>query len=125
MRATVSFCLALLLTVTPLSQVLGQARQEGPSPSDSSAVTAPATPGAHSLVVLEPDWAAWVPTLEASNPTDRLLAPGVAGLWDPTDSRPFLLPRRTSTPAKVVIIVGVFLVVSFLVLLAVCSNACG
>ncbi len=125
MRATVSFFLALLLTVTPLSQVLGQARQQGPSPSDSSAATAPATTDAHSLVVLEPDWAPWVPTLEASNPTDRLLAPGVAGLWDTTDSRPVLLPRRISTPAKVVIIVGVFLVVSGLVLLAVCSNACG
>ena len=125
MRATVSFFLALLLTVTPLSQVLGQARQQGPSPSDSSAATAPPTTDARSLVVLEPAWASWVPTLEGSNPTDRLLAPGVAGPWDATASRPVLLPREISTPAKVVIIVGVFLVVSFLVLLAVCSNACG
>ena len=125
MRASISFCLALLLAVTPILQVHGQARQQGPSPPDSSAAIAPPTADARSLVFLEPAWAPWVPTLEASNPADRLLAPGVAGPWDATDSRPVLLPREISTPAKVGIIVGVFLVVSFLVLLAVCSNACG
>jgi len=111
MRASVSFFLALLLAVTPISQVLGQARQEGPSPSDSSAVTAPATPGAHSLVVLEPDWAAWVPTLEASNPTDWLLAPGVVGLWDTTDSLPVLKPTPISTGATIAIVAGVVIVI--------------
>ncbi len=124
MRASVSFFLTLLFAATPILQVHGQARQQGPSPPDSSAAIAPPTADARSVAVLEPALAPWVPTLEASNPTDRLLAPGVAGLWDTTDSLPVLQPAPISTGAKTAIIVGAIIVVLGIVAL-ICLYECG
>ncbi len=124
MRASVSFFLALLFAVTPISQVHGQARQQGPSPPDSNAVIPPPV-GTRSLVVLEPVWAPWVPTLEASNPTDRLLAPGVTGLWDTTDSLPVLEPAPISTSGKIAIVVGVLLAAAIMLLILVALEKTG
>ena len=95
MRASVSFFLALLFTVTPILQVHGQARQQGPSPPDSSAAIAPPTADARSVVFLEPAWAPWVPTLEASS-----------SRWGTTDS----LRVREAAPISTGAAVGITIV---------------
>ena len=125
MRASVSFFLTLLFAATPILQVHGQARQQGPSPPDSSAAIAPLTSDARSIVFLEPAWAPWVPTLEASNPTDRLLAPGFAGLWDTTDSLPVLEPAPISTSGQIAIVVGVLLAAAIMLLILVVLEKSG
>jgi hypothetical protein len=115
MRASVSFFLALLLAVTPIFQVQGQTHQQGPGTPDSSAVIPSLTAGAHSLAVLEPVFAPWVPTLEADS-----------SRWGTTDSLPDLQPPPISTPAKVGIIVGAVIVVAALAFLALCvASRCG
>ncbi len=100
MRASVSFFLALLFAVTPILQVHGQARPQGPSPPDLSAATAPLTSDARSIVFLEPPLAPWVPTLEASS-----------SRWGTTDSLPGLQPTPISTGATIAIVAGVVIVI--------------
>ena len=115
MRASVSFFLALLFAVTPIMQVHGQVRQQGPSAPDSSAAIAPLTSDTRSIVFLEPAWAPWVPTLEASS-----------SRWGTTDSLPVLQPTPLSTSDKVAIIVGIvggILIVGLLVLAVACSRS--
>ncbi len=109
MRASVSFFLALLFAVTPILQVHGQVRQQGPSPPDSSAAIAPLTSDVRSVVFLEPPLAPWVPTLEASS-----------SRWGTTDSLP--VPEPLSTEAVIGLVILAIVVVGIIALVIHCSR---
>lgn len=110
MRASLSFVLALLLAATPILQVHGQVRQQGSSPPDSSAGIALRTSDARSVVVLEPPWASWVPTLEPNgSPINR-------------DSLSAAQPTPTSAGAWVAIVVVILLLLGGLIAAALCSG---
>ncbi len=103
MRGIISVVLIALLLATPVTQVLGQARQQDSIAPQPSAVNPPPI---HSVALLEPvPWVRWVPTLESSSATDLHLAPGVVGRWDATDSRPVPAPAPISKDATTAIVV--------------------
>ena len=109
MRASVSFFLALLFAVTPILQVHGQVRQQGPSAPDSSVAIAPLTSDARSIVFLEPVWAPWVPTLEANS-----------SRWDTTGG----LTVQDDDNTGVYIIIGLIVaIVIIAVIIAACDNS--
>ncbi len=115
MRAIISVVLIALLLATPVTQVLGQARQQDSIAPQPSAVNPPPI---HSVALLEPvSWESWVPTLESSRATDLLLAPGAVGRWDTTDSLPVAaaaaVSKNAETAITVVVAVAMFAAVGY------------
>ena len=117
MRAIISVVLIALLLATPVTPVLGQARQQDSTASQPTGVIPPPI---HSVVFLEPvSWVSWAPTLESAGTADLPLAPRAVGRWDAIDSLLTPAAAPISKDATIVIIavailaavvIGVFLI---------------
>ncbi len=110
MRAIVSSVLALLLAVTPLKQVLGQAHQQAAITPELSVVVSPLTPD--SLVGLEPVSVVWlVPRVESIRWTPPSPTTGSLHLGAVQDATGF---RLTTAATVIIAVVAAVVFVAFL-----------